>query len=92
VVLIHQDNRNRSSWPIGVVESLIQGTNGVCRAAYVRVGKTTTRRPIEKLFELEASPLTTREPPEQPLEETEETQSRQPTPEAVNHNSSPLIS
>ena len=46
----------RSRWPLARVLELIRGPDGDCRAAYLEVRGVRTRRPICKLFRLEADP------------------------------------
>ena len=55
VVLIHGEGP-RSRWPLARVLELIRGPDGNCRAAFVLVRGVKTRRPVCKLFRLEASP------------------------------------
>ena len=55
VVLLHGEG-TRSRWPLARVLELIRGTDGRCRAAFVLVRGVRTRRPIERLFRMEASP------------------------------------
>lgn len=46
----------RGRWPLARVLELIRGPDGGCRAAFVEIRGVRTRRPIAKLFQLEASP------------------------------------
>ena len=55
VVLVHGDSP-RGRWPLAKVESLITGTDGKCRAAIIQMRGKRTRRPLTKLFQLEAAP------------------------------------
>ena len=55
VVLIRGDQPNRGKWKIGIVESLIVGTDGVTRAATLRCGKSTLQRAVQQLYPLELS-------------------------------------
>ena len=54
VVLVHGEGP-RSRWPLARVEALITGPDGKARAAYIVMRGRKTRRPINKLFQLEAS-------------------------------------
>lgn len=57
VVVVHEDEKKRGEWKIGVVESLVKGKDSVIRGAMVRVvtkGKPThLSRPVQKLYPLE---------------------------------------
>ena len=52
VVQIH-DETPRSRWKLAVVEELIQGKDGLTRAAKIRTNNGVTNRPIVKLYPLE---------------------------------------
>ena len=54
VVLVHGDGP-RSRWPLARVESLIVGPDGHSRAAHILMRGKRTRRPIARLFQLEAA-------------------------------------
>ena len=54
VVLVHGEG-TRSRWPLARVESLITGPDGKSRAAVILMRGKRTRRPINKLFQLEAA-------------------------------------
>ena len=54
VVLVHGEGP-RSRWPMARVDELIAGSDGHCRAAVVYMRGKRTRRPINKLFQLEAA-------------------------------------
>ena len=54
VVLLQGEGR-RGTWPLARVVSLIPGPDGRCRAAFLRVRGKLTRRPISRLFSLEAT-------------------------------------
>ena len=49
VVILKSEERNRSYWPLGIIEKLIVGRNGVVRAAKVRTRKTVLERAIQHL-------------------------------------------
>ena len=42
VVIIQSDERSRGKWPLGVVDELYKGRDGVVRAVKLRAGKTCT--------------------------------------------------
>ena len=48
-------NRNRNYWPLGIIEKLIVGRDGVVRAERVRTRKTVLERAIQRLYPLELS-------------------------------------
>ena len=54
IVLVH-DNGPRVQWRLAVVESLIQGGDGLVRAANIRTSTGHTNRPIVRLVPLEVS-------------------------------------
>ena len=54
VVLIHDDGP-RLYWKLGVIDSLIQGNDGLVHAVNVRTNNRITSRPISRLFPLEVS-------------------------------------
>ena len=53
VVMIHGEEKNRGVWKIGVVEQLIQGRDGIVRAARLRTGKNKIERALQMLYPLE---------------------------------------
>ncbi len=55
VVIIQSDERNRGKWPLGVVEELYKGRDGVVRAVKLRAGKTFLERAVNQLYPLELS-------------------------------------
>ena len=55
VVIIKSDQRNRGEWPLGIVEQLYEGKDGVVRAVKLRAGKSFMERPVQHLFPLELS-------------------------------------
>lgn len=55
VVVIQSSERNRNCWPLGIVEQLIEGRDGVVRSARLRAGRSHLERPIQHLFLLELS-------------------------------------
>lgn len=52
VVVVHEEEKKRGEWKIGVVESLVKGKDSIVRGAKVRVvtkGKLThLSRPVQK--------------------------------------------
>ena len=50
VVIIKSDERNRNQWPMGVVEELFSGRDGVVRAAKLRAGRGFMEHPIQHLY------------------------------------------
>ena len=55
VVILKTDEKSRGKWPLGIIEELIVGKDGVVRAAKVRTGKNQLERAIQHLFPLELS-------------------------------------
>ena len=53
VVMIHDEEKNRGVWKIGVVEQLIQGRDRIVRAARLRTGKNKIERALQMLYPLE---------------------------------------
>ena len=54
VVLVHSEGP-RGRWPLARVTRLITGTDGRVRAAFIYLRGRTTRRPLSRLFLLEAA-------------------------------------
>ena len=55
VVIVKSHERNRNCWPLGIVEQLIAGRDGVVRGAKLRVGRSHVERPVQLLYPLELS-------------------------------------
>lgn len=55
VVIIKTEERNRGKWPLGIVERLIVGNDGVVRGARLRAGKSHVERAAQHLYPLELS-------------------------------------
>ena len=55
VVVIQSSERNRNCWPLGTVEELIEGRDGVVRCAKLRAGRSHLERSIQHLYPLELS-------------------------------------
>ena len=53
VILVEVEGQPRVKWPLGRVHDVITGTDGVPRAAFVKVGDSIIRRPSKRLFPLE---------------------------------------
>ena len=53
--MIVHDDKPRVQWKLAVVEDLIEGGDGMVRAAHIRMDKLKTTRPIVKLYSLEVS-------------------------------------
>ena len=55
VVLIHSEDRNRGKWPLGIVETLHSGSDGVVRGVKLRTGGGHLERALNHLYPLELS-------------------------------------
>ena len=55
VVVIQSPEQNRNCWPLGIVEQLIEGRDGVVRGARLRAGRSHLEHPIQHLYHLELS-------------------------------------
>ena len=55
VVMIASDERNRGKWPLGIVEELFLGRDGVIRAAKVKTSNGHLERAVNHLYPLELS-------------------------------------
>ena len=55
VVIIASDERNRGKWPLGIVEELFPGRDGVIRAAKVKTSNGHLERAVNHLYPLELS-------------------------------------
>ena len=53
VVLIREDNCPRLQWPVGVVERLVPGKDGVARTVEVKTKRGNFFRPIQRLHGME---------------------------------------
>ena len=53
VLIFKSEEPNQNCWPLGIVEKLIAGRDGVVRAAKVRTQKTVLERAIQHLYPLE---------------------------------------
>ena len=70
VVIIKSDERNRAKWPLGIVEKLYKGRDGMIRAVRLRTGKPFLERPPTHLYPLELSCDRKRKKPSEPLNPT----------------------
>ena len=55
VVMVRTEERNRGKWPLGIVEDLIVGTDGVVKGAILRPGKSRIERAVQHFYPLELS-------------------------------------
>lgn len=55
VMLISEDKVSRGKWPIGRVERLLPGKDGLIRTVVLKTKKGLLRRPVQRLPRLEAS-------------------------------------
>ena len=55
VVIIKTKDKNRGKWPLGIIENLIVGNDGVVRGAKLRAGKSYVEHAIQQLYPLELS-------------------------------------
>lgn len=53
MLILKSEERNRNCWPLGIMQKLIAGRDGVVRAAKVRTQKTVLERAIQHLYPLE---------------------------------------
>ena len=55
VVIVKTEDKSRGKWPLGIIENLIVGNDGVVRGAKLRAGKSYMERAIQQLYPLELS-------------------------------------
>ena len=55
IVLVHQDNTNRTIWPLAMVKKLNYGNDNNVRSAEIKTKTGVTNRPISKLYPLEVN-------------------------------------
>ena len=55
VLLISEDNVSRGKWPMGRVERLVPGKDGLVRTVTLKTQKGRLRRPVQRLHRLEVS-------------------------------------
>ena len=54
-MIIKSEDKNRGKWPLGIIQELYPGRDGVVRAARLRSGKSFLERPLQHLYPLELS-------------------------------------
>ena len=54
-MIIKTEDKNKGKWPLGIIENLIVGNDGVVRGAKLRAGKSYVERAIKQLYPLELS-------------------------------------
>ena len=52
-MIIKTEDKNRGKWPLGIIENLIIGNDGVVRGAKLRARKSYVERAIQQLYPLE---------------------------------------
>ena len=57
-MLVSEDNVFRGKWPLGRVEKVHLGKDGLVRAATVRVQKSILTKPVQRLHRLEIESAT----------------------------------
>ena len=55
VVLVKTEDKNRGKWPLGIIESLVVGNDGVVGGAKLLAGKSYMERAIQQLYPLQLS-------------------------------------
>ncbi|XP_078345136.1 uncharacterized protein LOC144667518 [Oculina patagonica] len=55
VVILKSEDKNRGKWPLGIVQELYPGRDGVVRAVKLRSGKSFLERAVQHLYPLELS-------------------------------------
>lgn len=55
VVIIKSDEKNRGRWPLGVVQELFLGRDGVVRGVKLKTANGHLERPVQHLYPLELS-------------------------------------
>ena len=55
VVIIKTEDKSRGKWPLGIIDNLIVGNDGVVREAKLRAEKPYMERAIQQLYPLELS-------------------------------------
>ena len=53
VVMIYSEDRSRGKWPLGIIEALYTGRDGVIRGAKLRAGAGHIERPVNHLYPME---------------------------------------
>ncbi|XP_055543581.1 uncharacterized protein LOC129729124 [Wyeomyia smithii] len=70
IVLVKEDEKPSTSWPLARIEEIHPGADGVVRVATLRTATSTYKRPISRIFPLPDNQQPTAEPDDPP--ETEE--------------------
>ena len=55
VVILKSEDKNRGKWPLGILQELYPGRDGVVRAVKLRSGKNFLERAVQHLYPLELS-------------------------------------
>ena len=55
VVLIKEDNIPRLKWPVGIINELFHGKDGLIRSVNLKTSKGMLVRPIQRLYDLEVN-------------------------------------
>jgi putative ribosome biogenesis GTPase RsgA len=53
VVIVKSDDKNRGNWPLGIVQQVFPGKDGVIRAVKLKTAKGTLERPVQHLYPME---------------------------------------
>ena len=53
VVMVRDDNQPRLKWPLGIIEEIFPGKDGIVRAVKVRTARGSFLKPVQKLHSLE---------------------------------------
>ncbi len=85
VVTIEDENKkNRTCWRLGKVELVLRGQDNVARGARVRLANgNRIERPLQKLFPLELAETTSELELTNPLDSSNEIETRRPTRKAA---------
>ena len=76
IVLIKEDNVPRFRWPLGVIEDIFPGRDGLVRALRIRTQTGVYTRPLQKVFDLEMCCAPKDVPPSELQGESVELQAR----------------
>ena len=55
VVILKREEKNRGKWPLGIVEKMYPGKDGVARAVKLQSGRNVLERPVQHVCPLEFS-------------------------------------
>ena len=53
MVIIKSEDKNRGNWPLGIIQELYTGQDGIVRAVRLRAGQNYLERPVQQLYPLE---------------------------------------